>query len=228
MKVSILGVEIDNVTMEQVLEYCNNLTIGVHYIFTPNPEIIMEARDEKFKNILNSADLLLPDGIGIVIASKILGTPIAARVAGFDFVCNLLKTEKSFYLLGGKPGVAERAAAELEKQGVNIAGTCDGYFTDDSLVISDINAKKPDVLLVCLGAPKQERWIYKNRDKLSDMLCIGAGGVLDVFAGDVRRAPDIYIKLNIEWLYRAVKQPQRFLRLWKLPWFLVKVVWEKI
>ena len=225
MKVEILGVKIDNITMAQAVDKVNSFFDGkIHTIFTPNPEIIMLAQNDKeLKNALNSADVLLPDGIGVVIGAKLIGKPLPERVAGFDFTCNLLKTDRTFYLLGAKPGVAETAAEKLKAQGVKIVGTQHGYFTDDTEIIADINNMKPDILLVCLGAPKQEKWIYKNKDKLNVALCLGVGGTLDVIAGTAKRAPMIYQKLYLEWLYRAVKEPYRIPRLMALPQFIIKV-----
>jgi len=226
VKVDILGVKIDNITMADALKRTEDFFYGgSHMVFTPNPEIIMYAqKDEDFLSTLNSADLLLPDGIGVVIASKLKGSKIKERVPGFDFVCNLLKTGKTFYLFGGKPGVGQAAASNLEKQGVRVVGYHHGYFNDDEEIIKDILSKRPDVLLVCLGAPKQEKWIYKNKDRLNVPLCIGAGGSLDVLAGNVKRAPVIYQKLCLEWLYRAIKQPSRLPRLLCLPQFLIEVL----
>jgi len=225
MKVEILGINIDNITMDQAVNKVNSFFDGkTHTVFTPNPEIIMLAhKDEELKDALNSADILLPDGIGVVIGAWLIGTPLPERVAGFDFTCNLLKTDRTFYLLGSKPGVAELAAKKLKAQDVKIVGTHHGYFNDDAEIIGDINEKKPDILLVCLGAPKQEKWIYKNKDKLNVALCLGVGGTLDVIAGTAKRAPMIWQKLYLEWLYRAVKEPYRIPRLMALPQFIIKI-----
>ncbi|NLB80373.1 MAG: WecB/TagA/CpsF family glycosyltransferase [Clostridiaceae bacterium] len=222
----ILGVNISNVTMEEAVGYAKDFsTNGVFSVFTPNPEIIMLAQtDCDYKNILNSANMLLPDGIGVVIASRLLKNPLPERVAGYDFVCNLLQQQYSFYLLGAKPHVVELAADVLTKKGVSVVGYHHGYFEQDDSIIKDINDKKPDVLLVCLGAPKQEKWIIQNKNRLPDCICIGAGGTLDVLAGEVKRAPEFYIKFNIEWLYRSVMQPSRFKRLFVIPKFLFKVL----
>ena len=224
-KVEILGVDVCNVTMEQALDKAKEFLGGKsHMVFTPNPEIIMLAqRDSELKKILNEADLLLADGIGVVIGSKIIKKPLPERVAGFDFACRLFETGASFYLLGAKPGVADAAAENLKSRGVNVVGAHHGYFEDDEEVIRDINEKNPDVVLVCLGAPRQEKWIYKNRHKMNASIYIGAGGTLDVLSGNVKRAPAIVRKMYLEWLYRAVLQPSRFKRLLAIPRFLIKV-----
>ncbi len=224
---NILGVNIDSISMADAVKKANEFFDGKpHTVFTPNPEIILECeKDENLKNIVNSADLNLPDGIGVVIASKILKSSVKDRVSGFDYVCQLLKTGRSFYLFGGKPGIAQKAMDNLIKDGVNVVGCHDGYFEDDSEIVEDIISKNPDILVVCLGAPKQEKWIYKNKDKLNVPISIGAGGSLDVLAGEVQRAPEIYQKLCIEWLYRAVKEPKKRLpRIIKLPIFVKDVI----
>ena len=234
-KVSILGIGIDSVTMDGAVAVADGFFGGdrPYVVFTPNPEIIMLAHDarvkhdDSFANALNSADLLLPDGIGVVIASKILKNPLAARVAGFDFVCRMLETGRSAYLFGAKPGVADTAAEILRGKGVNIVGTHDGYFTDDTPIIDDINQKAPDILLVCLGAPKQELWITKNLNKLNVGLCVGAGGTLDAIAGTTPLAPDFIRRIGFEWLYRAVRQPSRFVRLAAIPRFFFAVITAK-
>ena len=130
--------------------------------------------------------------------------------------------------MGAKPGVALSAAEKLKEKypGLVIAGTHDGYFKEDEPVIEEINEASPDFLMVCLGFPKQENWIYNNREKLNARLAIGAGGCLDVFAGTVQRAPDFYCRHGIEWLYRLVKQPSRFVRMLALPKFGLKVLFK--
>lgn len=225
--VNILGVLINNITMAEAVKKTEDFFDGKpHMVFTPNPEIIMDCeKNEELKEIINSADLRLPDGIGVVIAASVLGKSIKERVSGFDYVCELLKTDRSFYFLGGKPGVAQRAMDKLVKKGVRVVGCHDGYFKDDKPVIYDICEKTPDVLVVCLGAPAQEKWVYSNLHKLNVPVSIGAGGTLDVLAGDVKRAPEIYQRLCIEWLYRAIKEPKKRLpRIVKLPKFVINVI----
>lgn len=231
--VNILGVKVNKLTMDEAVGKAVELLQqdGLSKIYTPNSEIILYASENpEFTDVLNSADMIIPDGIGVVYGSKILGSPLSERVAGYDLVCRLFtpmaQMGKSVYLLGAKPGVAEAAAENLEKKypGLVIAGTHDGYFKDDSEVIESINNAAPDFLMVCLGFPKQEKWIYDNADKLNARLAIGAGGCLDVFAGTVQRAPEFYCNHGIEWLYRLVKQPSRFMRMLALPKFGLKVL----
>ncbi len=231
--VNILGVHVDKLTMDEAVSNAVNLLEkdGLSKIYTPNSEIILYASENpEFTDVLNSADMVIADGIGVVYGSKILGNPLSERVAGFDLVCRLFepmaKMGKSVYLLGSKPGVAEMAAENLKKKypGLVIAGTHDGYFKDDEPVIESINNAAPDFLMVCLGFPKQEMWINNNADKLNAKLAIGAGGCLDVFAGTVQRAPEFYCNHGIEWLYRLIKQPSRFVRMLALPKFGLKVI----
>lgn len=232
--VNVLGVEIDKITAEYALRKALRYvrSPGVSVIYTPNPEIIMAAyENDEFKSVLNSADMCTPDGIGVVFASKMLRSPVPERVAGFDLACGLLecisKTGESVFLFGAKPGVAALAAKKLEEKypGLKIAGTHDGYFKDEDEenILKQINDSGASLLFVCLGAPKQENWIYKNRDKLKVNLCMGVGGTLDVFAGNVKRAPEIFIKCNLEWFYRMCKQPSRLGRFAVLPKFIKAV-----
>jgi N-acetylglucosaminyldiphosphoundecaprenol N-acetyl-beta-D-mannosaminyltransferase len=234
-KVNILGVNVDVVNMKQATDIAMGFleTDELSVIYTPNSEIILYASEnEEFLPVVNSADLIIPDGIGVVYGAKILGEPLKERVAGFDLVCNLLpvlaEKGKSIYLLGAKPGVAELAAENLKEKypKLIIAGTHDGYFKDDQEVIDDINASNPDFLMVCLGFPKQEIWIYNNKHRLNAKVAIGAGGCLDVFAGTVQRAPQFYCDHGIEWLYRLIKQPSRFGRMLALPKFGLKVLFK--
>ena len=229
--VDILGVVIDKITAEYALRKAERYvrTPGVSVIYTPNPEIIMAAYEsDAFKKVLNSADMCTPDGIGVVYASRMLHSPVPERVAGFDLACGVLesisKTGESVFLFGAKPGVAETAAEKLKVKypGLVIAGTHDGYFKeeDEDAIVQQINDSGASLLFVCLGAPKQENWIYRNRDRLKVNLCMGVGGALDVFAGNVKRAPKIFIKCNLEWLYRFCKQPSRLGRFAALPKFM--------
>ena len=185
-------------------------------------------KDLEFQKILNQADLVLPDGIGVVYSAKILGTPLKERVAGFDFACDMLDVLDEMggrlYLLGSKPGVAEEAGRRILEQHPNIVlcGVHDGYFQDSDPVAREVAQAQPDLLFVCLGAPKQEKWIARFGLLTGAKLAIGLGGALDVFAGNVERAPEQWQKLGMEWAYRLVKEPKRIGRMAKLPLVLVK------
>ncbi len=236
--VEILGVNVDSITFKEALKKAENLvkTEGVSMIFTPNPEIIMCAKnDDEMRNILNSADICTADGIGVVYGSKILGTPVPERVAGFDLVCALLgklaKSGEGVFLFGAKPGVAEVAKAKMEEKypGICVAGCHHGYFgpEDEADIVQKINSSGAKLLLVCLGAPKQEKWIAKHKAELTVNLCMGVGGTLDVFAGTAKRAPKLFIKLNLEWAYRILKNPSRIGRFAALPKFVIEVLKNK-
>ncbi len=237
MKIDILGVLVDHVDMSEALRRCHSFLEEdkVHTVFTPNSEIIMTAyQDTDFCQTLNAGDLIIADGIGIVYASKILKAPLPERVAGFDLASKLIDSAKdgnrSLYFFGGKPGVAELAIQNLTEKypALNIAGYSDGYFDaeKEKQIIADIQAKQPDILFVCLGAPKQEKWITAHKDELGAKLILGVGGSLDVWAGTVERAPEKYQKAGLEWFYRLKKQPSRFVRMLALPKFGLTVLFK--
>ncbi len=234
-KVNILGVKVDMVTIPQaasrIMEFFNENRL--HSVFTPNSEIIMEAyRDAEFCEILNNADLLTADGIGVVYASKILKKPISERAAGYDIARLVLEklnyTDHKLFLFGGKPGVAEEAAENLKKEykELNIVGTRNGYFKpeDEDEIVQQINDSGADIVFVCLGAPKQEKWINTHKDELNVKVAMGIGGSLDVFAGRVERAPDFWCKIGMEWFYRLAKEPRRIGRMMDLPKFAATVI----
>ena len=236
-RIDVLGVGFDNLTRENAIEKCKQL-IEKHcgaYMVTPNPEIVMAAWDnEDLKEALSKADLVIPDGIGVVKAAKIIGTPLKERLPGIEIGEAILEyaanSGKKVFLFGAKPGVAEAAAEKMKKiyPGLNICGTNDGYFKEDEPVVAKINMARPDFLMVCLGAPKQELWMSANSKKLDVGLMAGLGGSLDVFAGNVMRAPKIWQKLNAEWLYRCIKEPWRFKRIARLPLFIIKAWMKRI
>ena len=232
-RINVLGVDFDNVTMAEAVDAAWAL-LEKHdgaYIVTPNPEIIMSCRkDPDVAAAVAGAALAIPDGIGVIYGAKLLKTPLKEKVPGCDFTLLLLEkmadARKSVFILGGKPGVAELAAEKLGEKlpGLRFAGTHDGYFQDDGPVVEAINAAAPDLLLVCLGAPKQELWMHKNAEALSVGLMIGAGGSVDIYAGTVQRAPDAWCNAGLEWLYRLLKEPRRLGRQMELPKFMLKVI----
>ena len=232
MKIDVMGVKFDNVTMQEALERAEELIErpGADYCVTPNAEIVYEAmHDAAFAWLVNDAALVLPDGAGVVLGAKILKTPLKQKVAGIDFAANLLgvleRSGKRLYLLGSKPGVAEQAAEKMRQKHpqLQICGMADGYFKDEGPVVEKINEAGADVLFVCLGAPKQEKFMQAHQKDLQVSFMIGLGGSLDGFAGNVRRAPKWMIKLQLEWLYRLIKEPKRLGRMMRLPKFLLAV-----
>ncbi|MBQ9458512.1 MAG: WecB/TagA/CpsF family glycosyltransferase [Oscillospiraceae bacterium] len=232
MRVDVLGVGFDNVTMEEALVRGAELMQreGAHYVVTPNPEIVEACRaDAEAMSAVNGADLVLPDGIGVIYGAKMLKTPLKERVPGIEFGTGMLQWcaghGKSVYLLGAKPGVAERAAENLTRRfpDLVIAGTRDGYFQDDAAAAEQIRESGADMALICLGAPKQEKFMARYGDLTGARLLLGLGGSLDVFAGVAQRAPDFYVNHNLEWFYRLLKNPTRIGRMMKLPLFLLHV-----
>lgn len=235
-KVNILGVKVSKHTIESASDAVVKYVYGEEKqkcVYTPNSEIIMVAyREPEFAEVLNKADLLLADGIGVVYASKILGNPIPERAAGFDTACASLSklSDKgaTLYLFGSAPGVADLAKAKICElyPGIKVVGTANGYFDDnrEKEIIEEINSLKPDLLFVCLGAPKQEKWINAHINELDVKVTFGLGGSLDVFAGTVKRAPEFFQNHGIEWLYRLIKQPKRAIRMLDLPRFALKVM----
>ncbi len=191
-------------------------------------------RDGDFRDLLNGAALVLPDSVGVILGAKILGTPLKEKVSGVDFaerMAALLEQEgRSLYLLGGKPGVAEAAAGKLRERYPRLAvrGTADGYFRDEDAVVARVRAASPDVLFVCLGSPKQERFMRAHLGDVEGCLMLGLGGTLDAIAGTVKRAPLWMQRAGLEWFYRLLKEPRRFRRMLRLPKFLFAVIGKRL
>ena len=236
MKKQVMTITFDNITMEEAVGTAMGHIAARSRcrVVTPNAEFALEAKkNPRFLNILNTSQLVLADGISVVLASKIIGDPMQGRVTGVGFAQELAaamaREGKSLFLLGAKPGVAEQAAQKLQEtyHGLKIAGTHDGYFKEEGPVVEAINAAHPDALLVCLGAPKQEYFMETHDADLEVPVMAGLGGSMDVLAGNVQRAPEFYQKHGLEWLYRLVKEPQRWRRMIKLPLYLLDaVVWR--
>lgn len=237
MKIDVLGLQFDNVTMDEALRRGEAFLDGdrAAIVVTPNAEIGYDAaQDEALCAMLNRADLVLPDGAGVVLAAKLRKTPLKSKVAGIDFARNMLsvfaRRGTRLYLLGSKPGVAEQAAEKMKEMapGLVICGTADGYFKEEAPVVAAINEAKAEAVFVCLGAPKQEKFMFDHRDELPTVrLMAGLGGSLDGFAGNVKRAPDWMIKCQLEWFYRLCKEPKRIGRMMRLPKYVAKAVGTK-
>ncbi len=233
MKTTVMELQFDGITLDNAVQRAMKAVEQGQSmrIVTPNAEFGMTAaKDSEFCKLLNDSDMVLPDGIGVVIASKIVGSKLPGRVAGIDFAdalcAKLAHSGDGLYLLGAKPGVAQMAAENLQKKhvGLKISGTHDGYFNDEKAVVAEIKNSGAKVLFVCLGAPRQELFMQANAHTLAPIVQAGLGGSLDVFAGNVKRAPDIFIKLGMEWFYRICKQPSRAKRAVKLPLYLLHAV----
>ncbi len=236
MRINVLGVGFDNLTMQEAVERAMELIRepGVHSVVTPNPEIVEVCRENPAaREAVNGADLVLPDGVGVIKGAAMLGTPLKEKTPGIEFAAHLMgkmaEEGLSLFLLGAKPGIAQQAAVRLAEQypGLRIAGTHDGYFQEDGPVTQAIAASGADCVFVCLGAPRQELWIRENGPATGAHLLCGLGGSLDVFAGAVERAPRFWREHGLEWLYRLCKEPRRIGRMMKLPLFLVHVKQEK-
>ncbi|MDR1689454.1 MAG: WecB/TagA/CpsF family glycosyltransferase [Clostridiales bacterium] len=235
----ILGVNISSASFSENLEIAASFldSGGFHMIFTPNPEfLVLAQKDRDFFNILNSGDLLVADGVGLYIASKLNQVKIKERTAGIDLIDAMFEKMKerrqSVYILGGKPGVAKKAAENIRAQyvGVTVCGFADGFFDEakEGIIIEEIQTLKPDLLLVGIGFPRQEKWIFENRERLNVKAAIGCGGAIDVFAGNVKRAPALFRNLGLEWFHRLITQPSRFGRMLQLPVFLFMAVCERL
>ncbi len=237
--IEILGIPVDNITMDEAVEKVGSFikADGIHTIFTPNAEIMMAAhRDPSLAAILTGADMLTADGAGVVLASKILGQALPEKVSGFDLVKKVFETYSKdgirCFIFGSKPGVAEAAAERIRNgnPGIVVAGCRNGYFTDkdDAEIVNSINEAKADILLVALGAPKQEKWIKSHLDRLNCKVCIGVGGAVDVLSGNTKLAPDFFRRNGLEWFYRLCKEPKRAKRMLDLPRFMIRVVLSKL
>lgn len=233
-KIEILGVGIDRVNNQEALQCIRTFIASgtPHRIITANPEIIYRARkDKKLRNMVETADLVTADGAGVVWASRKIGTPLQERVTGIDLVNDICeqaaKENWKIYILGSAPGVAATAAINIQNKfpGCTIIGTHHGYFDakEEKQIIAELEKLRPDVLFVALGAPKQEYWIADHIEQLQIPVAMGIGGSMDVLSGNVKRAPKLMRKLNIEWLYRLVTQPSRYKRMLVLPKFMVAV-----
>ena len=238
-RVNILGVPVDMVDKEQASAVFAEIfqQPGCSMIVTPNSEIVQNAsKDEELRSLIASADLIIPDGIGLVYASKVMGCPLSERVTRIDFldsiVARLAQTGESIFFFLINLCVADEAADRMKKKypGLRVAGTQNGYFQpeEEALIVKQINESGADFLCVALGAPKQERFIAQHRDEFTSVRgAIGVGGSLDVWAGNLKRAPEFYRNHGLEWLYRFIQQPTRFKRMLTLPVFMLRVIFRR-
>jgi N-acetylglucosaminyldiphosphoundecaprenol N-acetyl-beta-D-mannosaminyltransferase len=243
--VRVLGVRVDRLTQQEALARIegmlaptsasiqSQLPPSCRQIITVNPEFVMAAQhNTAFRQCINQAALVLPDGIGVVLATRYLGQPAPERVTGVDTLVELARLcargGHRLYLLGAAPGVAEIAAEKLQHlaSGLQIAGTYAGSPApeDEDEIIERLQAAQVDVLCVAYGAPAQDLWIYRNRARLPVAVALGVGGSFDFLAGRQRRAPGIMQKLGLEWLYRLYREPWRWRRMLALPRFALLVL----
>jgi len=223
-RIDILGVPVDGVGMEGALDFlCQHIAEGegCATVFAVNPEKVMRARrDRPLRDLLASATLLIPDGIGVVLAARWLGLGHFGRVPGSELMPNLCERAAargySVFLFGARPEVNAAAANELTRRypALKIAGRQDGYIDESDMpgLISRINASGADILFVALGSPRQEAWMHAHAPQLTVKVAQGVGGTFDVISGRVNRAPKLFLALNLEWLYRLLSDPRRVWR----------------
>jgi len=239
--VQLRGVNFTPGSLEEISDHIiNRINEGVQTaVFTPNSEIVQLCIDDpSLYEVINSAEVIIPDGIGVIKAAKILKLPIKERVPGIELGEKLLSVADAsmpVFFMGGKPEVADIAAEKMKEKYPNlvVCGTHDVYFKkegeENDAVIEEIKASGACILFVCLGAPAQEKWIRENREKLADVkVLMGLGGSLDVFSGKVERAPAFFRKTGLEWFYRLLKEPSRIGRMMNLPKFYFGTWWYKL
>ncbi|WP_041607835.1 WecB/TagA/CpsF family glycosyltransferase [Halobacteroides halobius] len=237
-KVDILGILIDRVDMGQALDRIEEFIKldTSNLVVTPNAEMIIRAtKDPKLREIINSAQLIVPDGAGVILAANLLGQPLSERVAGIDLVKELLaqanQKDYSFYFLGSAPGVANKAKEKVLKKWPKLTIIAHHGYLDRELeeqVIDEIKKEEIDILLVGMGVPLQEKWLATYLDQLDIPVGIGVGGTFDILAGNKKRAPEVIQGLNLEWLYRLLQEPKRLGRMTALPEFIYKVLHQRL
>lgn len=241
MRYPILNIWTDAVTKDQALARVDDFIVNgnrPHTVFATNPEKNFSVPQDPFLyECFKKADLLLPDGIGMVLAARLLHGVEISRVPGCEFMQEIcaLAARKNYriFIYGAAEEVNNEAARILKKKlpGLHIAGRCNGYWPEEKMdeLIDKINASKADILFLALGSPRQERWFAHYSERLEHVkVCQGIGGTLDVISGRVKRAPDLFCKLGLEWLYRLLAEPKRLTRQRVLPIFAYQVCAEKI
>ena len=236
MSVELLGFNIDNYSFDEAINRAKELIDGqkVSQVVTINPEMFEYApKDNDFANIVKEAEMVIPDGVGVKIALKLNGYNVA-RIPGIDFAHKLLEESAinniPVAIVGAKEEVISKAIENLKTEinGLNIVYYHNGYFSNDEEIYNEINTKSPKLILVAMGSPRQEKFIYNAKKVLKPALMVGIGGSLDIWSGTVKRAPKIFQILGLEWLYRTVSQPERIKRIFPtLPLFLLKAMRSK-
>ncbi|MBT2693699.1 WecB/TagA/CpsF family glycosyltransferase [Bacillus sp. ISL-55] len=237
-KINILNMRFDSLLAKELVGKLSNRVAQSEktFVVTANPEIVMYGeKDERYLDVVNQADYVIPDGYGVILGSRILGRPLPERIPGFDLMNELLKSgnDKGWkvYLLGAKNEVVSKAVENIKMKypQLEIVGWHDGYFDwETNEITEEIIGLEPDLVFVALGFPKQEMWISENLPSFSKGLFMGVGGSFDVWAGTVKRAPEIWQRLNLEWFYRLIQQPSRWKRMLVLPLFVLKVISKKL
>ncbi len=230
----VLGIPFNPIDRSLCLEYLRGSLAGtgLRLVVTLGTEMVMAAQtDRDFAEVVEKAELVVPDGIGVVLAARLAGLQAPGRIAGVELLLEMLRqapVDTRFFFYGGAPGVAEEAVARLQQQvSFEVAGCLDGYQQDEEFVLCTLEQARPQVLFVALGFPRQEAFIDRNRERLEAAgvrLGVGVGGSFDVYAGRVQRAPVLFQRLHLEWFYRFLLQPSRWRRLMSLPLFALKVL----
>ena len=233
MSVELLGFNIDNYSFDEAVARAKSLIDGdrVAQVITINPEMFQAAEnDSYFANIIREAEMVIPDGVGVKLGLKLTGKN-AARIPGIDFAKRLLKeaalSNIPVAIVGSKEEIITKAVENLQKEisGLSIVYYHNGYFQNDNEIYEGLKKYSPKLILIAMGSPKQEKFIYEAKKVLNPALMVGIGGSLDVWSGTVKRAPKIFQVLGLEWLYRTITQPSRFKRIFPaLPLFLIKVL----
>lgn len=236
--VNILGVNFISTNKEDLVKTLSNRLLNQEktFIITANPEIVMYSlKDADYKAITEEATYVIADGIGVIKAAALLNDPLPERIPGFELMLELLKVaddnKLKIYLLGSQDDVLKKTTSYINENYPNstIVGSHHGFFDWENNTINEqIAVSQPDIVFVALGVPRQEKWISENIDSFQKGIFMGIGGSFDVLAGTVKRAPEIWQKLNAEWLYRLIKQPWRWKRMMALPIFVLKILHQKI
>ncbi len=231
MSAELFGLNIDTMNFEEAICNAKNLIDGhkVSQVVTINPEMFEYAsKNPDFANIIKEAEMVIPDGVGVKIALKINGYNVS-RIPGIDFAKKLLEESAinniPVAIIGAKEDVISKAVENLQKEisGLNIVYYHNGYFDNDQDIYNELNTKSPKLILVAMGSPRQEQFIYNAKQVLKPALMIGIGGSLDVWSGMIKRAPKIFQILGMEWFYRTITQPSRLKRIFPtLPLFIIK------
>lgn len=235
MFTNILGYNVFKGTKEQLLNYIEQFE-KVN-IVSGNPEVLYNGINniELLGFFKKKYSIIIPDGVGTVLASRLLKNPVSEKIAGIDIMKDIIqkceRENRSVYLLGAKQDVLENCIKNLTKvyKNLNIAGSHNGYFDLKNCghILEDIKIKKPYAVFVAMGSPRQDIFISNNIERLPGVVFMGVGGSFDVFSGKVKRAPEVMIKFGLEWLFRVIKEPWRLKRLIYIPKFLLKVIQYK-
>ncbi|CAI6081198.1 N-acetylglucosaminyldiphosphoundecaprenol N-acetyl-beta-D-mannosaminyltransferase [Paenibacillus sp. JJ-100] len=236
--VSIYGIPFSKLTMKETVQVLEEAVLSKqpHQVITANPIMVMAALEDKaIMKVMQDAEIIVPDGTGVVWAANYCGDPVAERVPGYDLLHELMRVGENYrwgvYLLGSTSEVIQETAVRLQQQypAIRIVGYRDGFFgpSEDEQVIADIQQAAPDLLFVARGADTQEPWIHKYKHTLQVPVMMGVGGSFDVISGKTKRAPKLFQKLRLEWFYRLLREPSRAGRMLALPKFALKVMRDK-